>query len=65
MFVMRITTSELISGARSLAAPLITFMHMLVYSLLPDVIELPAFGSTTGLADIEACCCLLTYAPAS
>jgi MFS transporter, DHA1 family, multidrug resistance protein len=61
MPVMSIATLDLIPGMRGLAASLITFVQMLVFSLMSGVIAPLVFGTAAGLAGVVACCCLLAY----
>lgn len=62
MPAMTIATLDLIPDVRGLAASLITFTQMLVFSLMSGVVAPLAFGSAAGLAGVVACCCLLAYA---
>ena len=61
MPVMTIATLDLIPDMRGLAASLITFVQMLVFSLISGVIAPLVFGSAAGLAGVVACCCLLAW----
>ena len=61
MPVMTLATLDLIPGMRGLAASLVTFVQMLVFSLISGVIAPLVFESALGLAGVVSCCCLLAY----
>lgn len=62
MPVMSIATLDLIPGMRGLAASLVTFVQMLVFSLISGVIAPLVFDSAAALAGVVSYCCLLAYA---